>query len=166
MVAFMKSILKKYETLSALQRQQVLEIELLGEQKTLVGDAYGAVHGLTARPASDIQGYALLVDDVARGFFLLKRRSLLPRWANGQTVTLHGLMIDRRYQGRGLGKNCLEQLPDLVRELWPETRQLMLAVDLGNTTAHALYRSLGWQDYGDADRALVGFERRMLLKLP
>jgi GNAT superfamily N-acetyltransferase len=166
MVAFMNSILKKYETLSALQRQQVLEIELLGEQKSLVGDAYGAVHGLTARPTSDIQGYALLVDGVARGFFLLKRRSLLPRWANGQTVTLHGLMIDRRYQGRGLGKSCLERLPDLVHELWPETRQLMLAVDLGNTTAHRLYRSLGWQDYGDADRALAGFERRMLLKLP
>jgi GNAT superfamily N-acetyltransferase len=165
MVAFMKSILKKYETLSALQRQQVLEIELLNEQKTLVGDAHGAVHALTARPASDIQAYALLINDVARGFFLLKRRSLLPRWANGQTVTLHGLMIDRRYQGLGLGKTCLERLPGLVLELWPDTRQLMLAVDLGNTTAHALYRKLGWQDYGDADRALVGFERRMLLKL-
>lgn len=165
MVALMKSILKKYETLSAVQRQQVLEIELLDEQKTLVGDAYGAVHALTARPASDIQGYALLIDDVARGFFLLKRRSLLPRWANGQTVSLHGLMIDRRYQGLGLGKSCLERVPDLVRELWPDTRQLMLAVDLGNTTAHALYRSLGWQDDGDADRVLSGFERRMVFKL-
>ncbi|MFK3970570.1 GNAT family N-acetyltransferase [Pseudomonas sp. NPDC087358] len=161
----MKSTVIRHEQLSPLQHQQLLEIELLSEQKTLVGDAYGAVHTLTARPACDIQGYVLLIEDVPVGFFLLKRRSLLPRWADGPTATLHALMIDRRYQGLGLGRTCVGMLPGLVRGFWPDIEQLMLAVDLGNLPARALYQSLGWQECGDADRTRTGFERRMVLSL-
>lgn len=161
----MESTLLKYESLSALQRQQVLEIELLDVQKALVGDAHGALHALTARPAADIQGYALLIDDVPRGFFLLKRRTLLPRWAEGRTATLHAVMIDRRYQGLGLGRECLERLPALTKDLWPDIEQLMLAVDLSNQAAYTLYQALGWQESGDADRTTTGYERRMVRKL-
>jgi len=160
----MNIILIRHEQLSARQREQVLSIELLPEQISLVGDAYGALHALSARPASDIQGFVLVVDEVPRGFFLLKRRSLLPRWAAGQTATLHALMIDRRFQRLGLGRRCVELLPGLVRELWPEVTQLMLAVAPENQAAHALYRTLGWLDDGDADRSATGFERRMVLK--
>jgi hypothetical protein len=41
----------------------------------------------------------------------------------------------------------------------------MLAVAPENLAAHSLYRALGWQDEGDADRSATGFERRMVLKL-
>jgi ribosomal protein S18 acetylase RimI-like enzyme len=165
MVSLMDFLLIRHERLSTLQRRQVLDIELLAEQKPLAGDAYGALHALTARPVCDIQGFALVVDDVPRGFFLLKRRSLLPRWASGQTATLHALMVDRRFQRLGLGRRCVKLLPSLARELWPEVTQLMLAVAPENQAAHSLYRALGWHDDGDADRSATGFERRMMLKL-
>lgn len=161
----MKSTLTTIESLSPSQHRQLLEIELLDDQKALFGDIHGALHGLTARPASDIQGYVLLVEDVPRGFFLVKSRSLLPVWAEGQTAVLQGLLIDHRYQGMGLGKACLSRLPDLIRALWPDIRQLMLAVDAANSAAHGLYLKQGWQACGNAGRSPTGLEQRMVLRL-
>lgn len=161
----MNSSLMKYEALSALQLQQVLQIDLRPEQKTMVGDIHGGLHALSARPVADIQGYVLLVEEVPRGFFLLKRRSLLPPWARGRTATLHALMIDRRYQGFGLGRTCLQKLPECVSNLWPEIEHLMLAVHPDNHPAIALYQALGWTFREDPATPAEGFERQMILKL-
>lgn len=162
----MESTLMKYEALSASQRSQVQQIELLDEQKTTFGDIHGALHGLTARPFPDIQGYVLLVEDVPRGFFLLKRRTLLPAWAQGRTATLHALIIDHRYQGLGLGHTCLRLLPTVVPDLWPEIEQLMLTVHPTNHAALALYQAAGWAFSDDTVIAAAGFERRMVRRLP
>lgn len=134
-----------YQQLSALQRSQLCALELTAGQRMFVGDIHGALHMLTATPATDILGIALLIDDVARGFFVLKRAALLPEWAPAKSASLHGLMIDRRYQGMGLGRQCLTALPALVDRLWPGINQLMLAVDRENRPALALYLSAGWQ---------------------
>lgn len=160
--------LTRHESLSPTQQHQVLEIELLPEQIRHVGDIYGGLHTLTARPVADRQGFVLLIDDIPRGFFILKRRSLLPDWARGHTratTTLHALMIDKRFQGLGLGKQCLRALPELTRALWPDTEQLMLAVEVGNNPAYQLYLSLGWQDLPGSDSDHASFERLMLLTL-
>ncbi|WP_133750571.1 N-acetyltransferase [Pseudomonas sp. LP_7_YM] len=164
----MKSSLMKYQALSALQREQVEQIELQPWQKVVAGDIHGALHSLTARPLADIQGYVLLIDDVPRGFFLLKRRVLLPLWAQeapGTTATLHALIIDQRYQRRGLGEACLRQLPEQVLQLWPDIEQLMLAVHPTNQVARALYLSLGWREDGNATRTADGYETRMTRRL-
>jgi len=161
----METLLKEYQLLSALQRHQVKEIELKEEQKGLFGDIHGVLHTLRARPASDIQGYALLVDGVPRGFFILKRRTLLPAWAKGSTATFQALTIDRRYQGLGLGKWCMQTLPGVVRELWPEIEQLMLAVDPANRVACLLYQASGWRDCDASGLAGARSEQPMLLKL-
>lgn len=168
MVAHMKSSLMTYEALSAKQRAQVEHIELQPWQKVVAGDIHGALHSLTARPLADIQGYVLLIDDAPRGFFLLKRRTLLPHWAQeaqGTTTTLHALIIDHRYQRRGLGEECLRQLPELVLQLWPDIQQLMLAVHPTNHIARTLYLSLGWQEDGTATRTADGYETRMTRRL-
>lgn len=155
----------KYQALSALQHQQLQQIELQPAQKTFVGDIHGALHGLTARPLSDLQAYVLLVEEIPRGFFLLKRGSLLPPWAQGQAATLHALMIDRRYQRLGLGESCVRRLPELVAELWPDIKQLMLAVRPTNHAAVALYQALGWSYSDDEARSPGHDERRMVFAL-
>jgi len=161
----MKNLLMKYEALSAVQHQQVQQIELLDEQKACMGGIHGGLHALTARPRADIQGYVLLVADVPRGFFLLKRRSLLPPWAREQTATLHGLMIDRRHQGLGLGKACVQALPELIADLWPEIEHLMLAVDPGNAAALKLYHASGWTFSDDMPPLATNVERQMIRAL-
>lgn len=162
----MKIRLMTIESLTPVQRTQLEAIALLESQRSLAGDVFGALHTLTSLPVSDIQGYAVLVHEVPRGIFVLKRRTLLPTWAEGCTATLHALMIDHRVQGAGLGRYCLQQLPELATSLWPELEQLMLAVDPDNHVAYELYKSLGWRDAGDAHRTSRGFERRMALRLP
>jgi GNAT superfamily N-acetyltransferase len=160
--------LTRYESLSPTQQRQLMEIELLPEQIRHVGDIHGGLHTLTARPVADRQGFVLLLDDIPRGFFVLKRRSLLPDWARDGarvTTTLHALMIDRRFQGLGLGKQCLRALPGLTQNLWPETEQLMLAVETGNHPARQLYLALGWQDLPGSDTGHASVERLMLLTL-
>lgn len=160
--------LTPYESLSPTQQRQLLKIELLPEQIRHVGDIHGGLHTLTARPVVDRQGFVLLIDDIPRGFFVLKRRSLLPDWARDSpriTTTLHALMIDKGFQGLGLGKRCLRALPGLARALWPDTEQLMLAVEAGNHPARQLYLTLGWQDLPESDAAYASFERLMLLTL-
>ena len=164
-LAPMNSTLMKYQALSALQHQQLLQIELLDEQRTTFGDIHGALHPLTAHPASDIQGFVLLVDDVPRGFFLLKRRSLLPLWAKDQTATLHGLLIDRRFQGARLGSTCVQNLPELALELWPEIERLMLAVHPANEAALRLYQGAGWVFNSEEPKLAEDSERLMTRNL-
>ncbi|MEX6666493.1 GNAT family N-acetyltransferase [Pseudomonas sp. W2-17] len=160
--------LTPYQSLSPTQQRQLLDIDLLPEQIRHVGDIHGGLHTLTARPVVDRQGFVLLIDDIPRGFFVLKRRSLLPDWARDRpriTTTLHALMIDKGFQGLGLGKQCLRALPELTQELWPDTEQLMLAVEAGNHPARQLYLALGWQEWPESDPTNASFERLMLLTL-
>jgi ribosomal protein S18 acetylase RimI-like enzyme len=161
----MKLEVVDHKTLRAVQRQELELLELPHEQKMFAGDIFGALNTLVAASEDHVRGFALLVDDTPRGFFLLKRGKLLPPWADADSVTLHALMIDVEWQGRGLGKYCLGSLPALVQTFWPEVRQLMLSVDPENQGAMKLYLGLGWIDGGTAYRGRLAYERRMVLAL-
>ncbi|MDB6145588.1 MAG: family acetyltransferase [Pseudomonas sp.] len=154
-----------HEDLTDAQQQQLRHLEVLPEQKAFSGDIYSALQMLLDSPGGDIRGFVLLADTHPIGFFLLKRGPFLPHWAQKGAVTLHALQIDRRMQGHGLGKVCLQALPEMMRRVWPEVAQVMLSVDADNRAAMGLYRGLGWVDTGHAYRGRVGFERRLVLGL-
>ena len=151
--------------LRAVQREELELLELPHAQKLFAGDIFGALNTLVSASEEHVRGFALLVDDTPRGFFLLKRGRLLPPWADDDAATLHALMVDVEWQGRGLGKHCLQGLPELVQAVWPQVRQLMLSVDPENQPAIQLYSKLGWVDSGTAYRGRSAYERRMVLAL-
>ncbi|AWY40842.1 GNAT family N-acetyltransferase [Pseudomonas putida] len=157
----MTARLVPYESLSALQRQQVEAIEVLPEQIKFSGDIHGALHTLLSRPCPGVKGFALLADDIPVAFLLLKRPPVLPAWANEHSATLHALQVDQRAQGKGYGKACLQALPEAARQAWPEIRGLELSVDADNESAIALYARYGFVDSGEAYRGRIGYERRM-----
>jgi len=161
----MKLEVVDHKTLRAVQRQELELLELPQAQKMFAGDIFGALNTLVAASEDHVRGFALLVDDMPRGFFLLRCGRLLPPWADADAVTLHALMIDMEWQGRGLGKYCLRSLPGLVHSFWPDARQLMLSVDPENQAAMQLYLKLGWIDNGTAYRGRLAYERRMVLAL-
>ncbi len=161
----MKTEVVSYDALRQVQRQELELLELPHEKQLYAGDIFGALNTLVSASEDHVRGFALLVDDMPRGFFLLKRGALLPPWADADAATLHALMIDVEWQGRGLGKLCLRALPELAQTLWPNVRQLMLSVDPGNQPAVKLYLGLGWIDSGIAYRGRVDYERRMVLTL-
>ncbi|MEA9977052.1 MULTISPECIES: GNAT family N-acetyltransferase [unclassified Pseudomonas] len=154
-----------YQDLSDIQRQQLTNVKVMDAQRSFSGDIHGALNSLLVNATSDIRGFALLTNAVPVGFLLLKRGIYLPAWADADAATLHALQIDRRKQGQGLGKACLQALPNTTRRVWPDIKQLMLSVDEDNTTALGLYLSHGWVDTGEAYRGRIGYERRLALTL-
>jgi ribosomal protein S18 acetylase RimI-like enzyme len=152
-----------YESLNALQRQQVEAIEVHPEQIRFSGDIHGALHTLLSRPGPGVKGFALLADAIPVAFLLLKRPPVLPAWADEHSATLHALQVDQRAQGKGYGKACLQDLPGAARQAWPEIRGLELSVDADNAAAIALYAKYGFVDSGEAYKGRIGYERRMWL---
>ncbi len=161
----MKNQVVSYQTLTDAQRKQLEGLEILPEQLPFSGDIYCALNTLLVRSTADIEGFVLLEDDQPVGFFMLKRGEFLPAWATQGSATLHALQIDRRMQGKGLGKVFLQGLPDAVRAKWPDIQQIMLSVDADNLPALNLYLGQGWIDTGEAYKGRIGYERRLALTL-
>ena len=157
----MAARLVPYESLNALQRQQVEAIEVHKEQVRFSGDIHGALHTLLSRPGPGVKGFALLAEDIPVAFLLLKRPPVLPAWADEHSATLHALQVDQSAQDKGYGKACLQALPEVARQAWPEIRGLELSVDSENEAAIALYARFGFVDSGEAYRGRIGYERRM-----
>ena len=157
----METRLIPYEALSAVQKQQLDALEVHPEQLPFCGDMYSALNTLLVNPNPGIKGFALLADDIPVAFLLLKRPPCLPHWANEHSATLHALQVDRHQQGRGFGKACLQALPAMALEAWPQIKGLELSVDTHNLAAMALYLGAGWVDSGEAYKGRVGYERRL-----
>ncbi|MBY8949909.1 GNAT family N-acetyltransferase [Pseudomonas sp. SH10-3B] len=157
----MQTRLVAYETLNAVQQQHVSTIEVHPEQLPFSGDMYCALNSLLAKPSPGVKGFALLADDTPVAFLLLKRPPCLPHWADEHSATLHALQVDRRQQGRGFGKACLQALPAAALQAWPQIKALELSVDTDNVAAMGLYLGAGWVDSGEAYKGRVGYERRL-----
>lgn len=157
----MQTRLVAYETLNAVQQQHVSTIEVHPEQLPFSGDMYCALNSLLAKPSPGVKGFALLADDIPVAFLLLKRPPCLPHWADEHSATLHALQVDRRQQGRGFGKACLQALPAAALQAWPQIKALELSVDTDNVAAMGLYLGAGWVDSGEAYKGRVGYERRL-----
>lgn len=126
----MQTRLVGYHDLDPHQCQQLEKLEVTPEQTQFSGDIYTALNTLLVNPNPNVCGFVLLADERPVGFFLLKRGDCLPHWAQEElAATLHALQIDRREQGKGLGKACLQALPAALSLKWPDITQLMLSVD-------------------------------------
>ena len=66
------------------------------------------------------------------------------------------LMIDRRYQGRGLGRRAMEEALRYIRT-WPCGRAdaCWLSYEPENTGARDLYGSLGFRENGEMDEGEI-----------
>ncbi|TKK28800.1 GNAT family N-acetyltransferase [Pseudomonas sp. CFBP13528] len=162
----MQTRLAPYETLNVVQKQQLDGLTVHPEQLAYSGDIYCALNSLLVNPNPDsIKGFALLAGDVPVAFLLLKRPPCLPHWAHEDSATLHALQVDRRQQGHGFGKACLQALPEAALQAWPQIKALELSVDADNEAAMRLYLAAGWVDSGEAYKGRIGYERRLSLPL-
>ena len=160
----METRLALYETLSLAQKQQLDTLQVHPEQLAYSGDIYCALNSLLVNPnPGAIKGFALLADDLPVAFLLLKRPPCLPHWADEHSATLHALQVDRHQQGRGFGKACLQALPAVALQAWPQIKGLELSVDADNVAAMGLYLRAGWVDSGEAYKGRIGYERRLAL---
>jgi cysteine synthase A len=92
--------------------------------------------------------FAIVEDEQAVGFFVLKERLALPVWASDGAITLHNFSIARQFQGNGYGRHGLILATQWCAKNRPEAKYMELAVNVRNAAAIQLYISFGYVDSG------------------
>ena len=68
-----------------------------------------------------------------------------------QVLNIVRLMIDERFQGRGLGRALLNETLDWIGSFEPPAERIRISTLPDNDVALGLYRSLGFEDSGTED---------------
>ncbi|MFU0505706.1 GNAT family N-acetyltransferase [Pseudaminobacter sp. NGMCC 1.201702] len=92
--------------------------------------------------------FAIVEDEQAVGFFILKERLALPVWASDGAITIHNFSIGQQFQGNGYGRHGLILATQWCAENRPRANYMELAVNLRNAAAIRLYMSVGYVDSG------------------
>ena len=140
---------------TAQTEQEACGLRVFPEQEPFVAsnaesllDARDAVRqGVTARP------FLLYHRDQAVGFVLLSYGAPdAPSSVGVSSYCIWRLMIDCRFQGRGLGRLAMEAILTYLRQL-PQGpgEYVWLSYEPENETARALYHSFGFRETGEQD---------------
>lgn len=85
--------------------------------------------------------FLILHEDKPVGAFLFRNY--------GTGTNLTSFFIDRKYQGRGLGRLAVQSYIEWVKENFPNAREIELAVGAENTAARKLYESFCFEYTGE-----------------
>lgn len=133
----------RLETVNEKTFGQVLDMKLPEEQARFVAPnvvslAQAWLAGAQARP------YALLYGRQVVGFLMLD-------WDEGErTAGIWRFMVRPDFQGRGLGRQAMQEAIRLARDSG-KIDLMHLSFVPGNAVAHRLYRSLGFRETGQMD---------------
>lgn len=130
--------------------EECIKLEPFEEQKSFVAsnisslaEAYVALTNNECIPMP----YAVYNDDIMVGFIMLSFNEADENYESAYWVWR--LMIDRRYQGRGYGRETMEKALALLRTFpHGKTSAVFLCYEPENVTAKALYASLGFAETG------------------
>lgn len=67
---------------------------------------------------------------------------------NEKSILFRSFSTDARYMGKGFGKSILKKMPEYIRQHYPQTKEIVLAVNEDNTQAQKLYFNTGYVDNG------------------
>lgn len=147
------------------QRASLAALTLPEAQYEYGGNFKSSMAECDAGDEALIRGLVILAGQTPIGIVLLKRPPLSPNWASEDAITLHGLKIDRRWQGRGYGRAALRKTIEVAKKIWPSAQKLALTVDAENSTARELYRQCGMQEVGVPTHGRIGLEHHFEIRL-
>ncbi|WP_135230026.1 GNAT family N-acetyltransferase [Deinococcus fonticola] len=130
---------------SAPHRAALLNLRLAPGQESwthLPAELLPEIEGHPARQAATV-----LENGIPLGMFVLSADERVEWYAgqpDPQALTLNGLSLDRGAQGRGLGTQVMDALPEYVARTFPYARRLLLCVHQTNLAALHVYRKTGW----------------------
>ncbi|MGE7604525.1 GNAT family N-acetyltransferase [Peribacillus sp. NPDC097675] len=108
----------------------------------------------------------VLVDEVPVGFFVLHiGKAITPFTDNERAILLRGFLIDHNHQGKKYGMKALKMLPGFATDLFPRKDCIVLAVNVKNVVAKALYLKSGFQDTGVKKKGRSGWMHIMEYRL-
>lgn len=149
----------------ALQLAALASLQVAQDQEDLGGTFAASVNEWKAAKTHHILGLAFHLGSDPVGIVLFKRFALSPSWVPDEAISLHGLKIGFKFQGRGLGRKAFGMAVEAAKAHWPSAKQLMLTVDVGNEPALAIYKGAGMCDSGPVYKGRIGYEQRLELDL-
>ncbi|HJF32138.1 MAG TPA: GNAT family N-acetyltransferase [Sporosarcina psychrophila] len=81
-------------------------------------------------------------------FSLHKGEGVKPFSPNNNAILIRSFSTDFHQQGKGYGKNALMLTPEFVRNHFMGINEIVLAVNVKNKSAQALYKKCGYIDEG------------------
>lgn len=145
----------------------VRALRVASGQYAYVGDV--ACHLVDAAGPPGAEAMAILAGDAVVGFYRIEHRVTVVTLSplGPAAVGLRSFLIDRDWQGRGLGARAMQALCDDLARRYPQARVLALNVNCGNVAAIRAYRRAGFVDTGEiAFGGSAGPQRLMLRHLP
>lgn len=132
------------ETAEAVRRLRVVP-----EQYPFVGDV--AFNLLDAEAGARSEAMAILVGETVAGFYRLDYAPTIVAWKPicSASVGLRAFMLDRDWQGRGLGTRAVLACCADIEQRHPRARLLALNVDCINRCAISAYRKAGFVNTGE-----------------
>ena len=124
--------------LTGAEKALVADLKPAGGQERFVRD--GAFAAGETDPGLDL--YAVSQGGAVVGMFKLDRAyAAAPRhdFCRPGDLGLRGVLVDAAHQGKGIGRQMLAALPELVRAGYPGVRRLVLTVNCENPAARAAY---------------------------
>ncbi|WP_285769227.1 GNAT family N-acetyltransferase [Peribacillus sp. SI8-4] len=114
----------------------------------------------------DRHPFVIVAGGILVGFFVLHvGDNISPFTTDKKAILLRGLLIDRRYQGRGIAMKALRILPPFAKGIFPDKESLILAVDEMNVMAKTLYLKSGYRNTGVQKEGRSGWMQIMEYRL-
>ncbi|WP_409299849.1 GNAT family N-acetyltransferase [Peribacillus sp. SCS-155] len=108
----------------------------------------------------------IVKDDAPVGFFLLNTGTRVLNYTeNINALLLTAFSINYKEQGKGYAKAGLLMLNDFVVKHFPAADEIVLAVNMKNSAARALYESIGFMDDGRRTMGPIGEQAVLTSKI-
>ncbi|MEO9877069.1 MAG: GNAT family N-acetyltransferase [Anderseniella sp.] len=91
--------------------------------------------------------FVIEIDTDIAGFFQIDTR--VPDYVRQPLLELCQVVIDKNYQGLGIGRRFIQRLPELLKREYPNAPGVVLTVNCRNKLAHHVYAAGGFQDTGE-----------------
>jgi RimJ/RimL family protein N-acetyltransferase len=124
-------------------RDCVAGIDVDPDQEDFSGGSIDAIFARMRASPPRQHPFALVDGDAVVGFIVLREDAALPDWAAAGCITLHNLRLDRRVQGRALGRSALRLVGQWISDQRPAIAQVMVSINIGNIASLRLALGCG-----------------------
>ncbi|WP_456271464.1 GNAT family N-acetyltransferase [Bacillus sp. AK031] len=130
-------------------------------------------HQFTALPSEaleikDENRFPIVMSDQGKavGFFVLHKGEAIKEYtANSNALLLRAFSVNRIHQGKGFAKEAMILLPSFTFMHFPDTDEIVLAVNEKNLSARSLYLKSGFEDHGKKLMGRKGWQSILCYKL-
>ena len=147
-----------------------LDYELDEVQRNFTSSAAQALERISERNSkNDFLAFpiTILKDEKAVGFFVLDfGNDKLDLIKNSKSVLIRSLSVNPSLQGNGIGFTAMEIIPEFIKiHDFPETKEIVLAVNNKNVGAYKMYLKAGYTDSGVQRPWKDGFQHFLFINI-